>query len=259
MVNKRSVFLKEMGIAPVWRKRQGEVHQGEMSADAEETLSADASPASPSSVSALAEAADTASGERPIADMSWEELETAVSSCTRCGLCRNRTRTVCGVGDRNAQWLFIGEGPGYYEDQQGEPFVGRSGMLLDNMLAALELRRGSNAFIANIVKCRATDEQGKDRPPTPEEVATCLPYLKRQIELIRPQTMVALGKTAALSLLNMDPATPVGQLRGKTHRYDEIPLVVTYHPAYLLRQPTEKRKAWSDLCLAVSTHAQPQS
>ncbi len=246
MVEKRSIFLKEMGIAPAWRKKQAAV------AGEEEALFDEAD-------APAFDAAATPSGERPIAEMNWEELEAAVSVCTRCGLCRNRTRTVFGVGDRQAQWLFIGEGPGYYEDKQGEPFVGKSGTLLDNMLAALELKRGSNAFIANIVKCRATDEQGKDRPPTPEEVATCLPYLKRQIELMQPRTMVALGKTAALSLLGMDPSTPVGQLRGKVHRYGEIPLVVTYHPAYLLRQPSEKRKTWSDLCLAVSTHAQTSS
>ncbi len=251
MVNKHSTFLKEMGIAPVWRKKYS------LSEAADEPASAEAKDAVPDSESVpVSEPVRAASGERQIADMGWEELEAAVSVCTRCGLCRDRTRTVFGVGDRQAEWLFIGEGPGYYEDQQGEPFVGRSGALLDNMLAALGLKRGANAFIANIVKCRATDEHGKDRPPTPEEVATCLPYLKRQIELIQPRTMVALGKTAALSLLGMDPATPVSQLRGKIHHYGNVPLVVTYHPAYLLRQPSEKRKAWSDLCLAVSTHAQ---
>lgn len=242
MVTRRKEFLKEMGIAPLWRRKHA-TPSGPAEADSSEA------PAVPDL------AAEASSDSRPIAEMGWDELESAVSACTRCGLCRNRTKTVFGVGDRHAEWLFIGEGPGYYEDKQGEPFVGKSGALLDCMLAALGLKRGDNAYIANVVKCRAADEQGKDRPPTPEEIAACLPYLQRQIELIQPRVMVALGKTAAVSLLGMDPATPVGQLRGKPHEYRHIPMVVTYHPAYLLRQPTEKRKAWSDLCLAVDAHA----
>lgn len=249
MVTRHSNFLKEMGITPLWRKKQS----GSETQEHTDTAAA----AVPVAVIAADDTgADLAIEQKPIAQMSWEELETAVSGCTRCGLCRDRTRTVFGVGDRQADWLFIGEGPGYYEDQQGEPFVGRSGTLLDNMLASLGLKRGANAFIANVVKCRATDAQGKDRPPTPEEVATCLPYLKRQIELIEPKLMLALGKTAALALLEMDPGTAVGQLRGTTYRYRQIPLVVTYHPAYLLRQPKEKRKAWDDLCLAKSALVQ---
>lgn len=248
---RREEFLKEMGITPLWKKKHATA-----APDDEPALFESATATPSEEVGAMAE---TSSGVRPIAEMNWEELEAAVSGCTRCGLCRDRTRTVFGVGDRQADWLFIGEGPGYYEDQQGEPFVGRSGMLLDNMLASLDLKRGANAYIANVVKCRATDAQGKDRPPTPEEIATCLPYLKRQIELIQPAQMLALGKTAALALLDLEPNTPVGQLRGKVYRYRQIPLVVTYHPAYLLRQPTEKRKAWSDLCLAASAPTQPDS
>lgn len=182
--------------------------------------------------------------------MDWPELADTVSRCQRCGLCQGRNQTVFGVGDTKAQWLFIGEGPGYYENMQGQPFVGRAGQLLDNMLKALGVARGEAAYIANIVKCRPTDAAGKDRPPTQEEIAACLPYLQRQIELIQPQIMVALGKTAALSLLGLEPQTPVGKLRGKVHYYGAIPLVVTWHPAYLLRQPAEKRKTWVDLCLA---------
>ncbi len=155
-----------------------------------------------------------------------------------------------GVGDRKATWLFVGEGPGYNENLRGEPFVGAAGHLLDNMMRALDMQRGENTFIANVVKCRPTDAQGKDRPPAPDEAAACLPYLKRQIALIAPGVIVALGKTAAISLLGLDPETPVGQLRGKQHRYARVPLVVTYHPAYLLRKPVEKSKAWADLCLA---------
>lgn len=193
--------------------------------------------------------------ERPIAQMGWDELEQAVSTCTRCGLCRGRTRTVFGVGDRKARWLFIGEGPGREEDARGEPFVGRAGQLLDNMLAAIHLARGQNAYIANVVKCRPTDENGKDRRPSAEETAACLPYLQRQIELIQPDVMVALGKTAAVSLLGLDPETAVSSLRGKVHRYAERPLVVTYHPAYLLRTPADKKKTWADLCLAMEQYA----
>jgi len=190
-----------------------------------------------------------------IATMDWSKLNEAVAACEQCGLCRGRKKTVFGVGDEKAKWLFIGEGPGRNEDMQGEPFVGPAGKLLDNMLAAIGLKRGDNAYIANIVKCRPTDEHGKDRPPSAQEVASCLPYLQRQIALIEPTVLVALGKTAALSLLGLDPATPVSKLRGTVHRYQGLPLVVTYHPAYLLRQLGDKSKAWSDLCLAMTTYA----
>jgi uracil-DNA glycosylase len=189
------------------------------------------------------------------AAMDWQQLQKAVAGCTACGLCHGRKNTVFGVGDSKAKWLFIGEGPGRNEDIQGEPFVGPAGKLLDNILLAMGLKRGENAYIANIVKCRPTDGTGRDRPPAAEEVAACLPYLQRQIELIQPTILVALGKTAALSLLGLDPATPVSKLRGTVHRYADRPLVVTYHPAYLLRQLADKGKVWSDLCLAMSTYA----
>jgi DNA polymerase len=162
---------------------------------------------------------------------------------------------VFGVGDEQAKWLFVGEGPGRNEDLQGEPFIGQAGKLLDNMLLAMGLRRDDNAYIANIVKCRPTDGTGRDRPPTPQEVAACLPYLERQIALIQPKVIVALGKTAALSLLGLDSETPVSRLRGTVHRYADRPLIVTYHPAYLLRNMADKKKAWADLCLAMSTYA----
>lgn len=190
-----------------------------------------------------------------IAAMEWDALKDAVSQCSQCGLCRGRKKSVFGVGDEKARWLFIGEGPGRNEDVQGEPFVGPAGKLLDNMLMAMGLKRGENAYIANIVKCRPTDENGKDRPPSPREVASCLPYLQRQIALIQPTVLVALGKTAALSLLGADPATPVSKLRGSVHQYQGLPMVVTYHPAYLLRQPGDKSKTWADLCLAMTTYA----
>ncbi|WP_413460104.1 uracil-DNA glycosylase [Herbaspirillum huttiense] len=190
-----------------------------------------------------------------IKSMDWPQLKQQVSECRRCGLCEGRKNTVFGVGDEKAKWLFIGEGPGRNEDQQGEPFVGPAGKLLDNMLLSMGVKRGENAYIANIVKCRPTDDNGRDRPPSPQEVASCLPYLQRQIELIQPTVLVALGKTAAISLLGMDPATPVSRLRGTVHRYQDLPLVVTYHPAYLLRTLSDKSKAWADLCLVMSTYA----
>lgn len=190
-----------------------------------------------------------------IASMDWNRLKEAVAGCEQCHLCRHRKKSVFGVGDEKARWLFVGEGPGRNEDIQGEPFVGPAGKLLDNMLAAMGLKRGENAYIANVVKCRPTDENGRDRPPSSQEVASCLPYLQRQIALIEPTVLVALGKTAALSLLGLDPATPVSKLRGTVHRYQGLPLVVTYHPAYLLRQLGDKGKVWSDLCLALTTYA----
>ncbi|KAF1041762.1 MAG: Type-4 uracil-DNA glycosylase [Herbaspirillum frisingense] len=189
-----------------------------------------------------------------IAAMDWAQLKETVSDCRRCGLCNGRKNTVFGVGDEKAKWLFIGEGPGRNEDIQGEPFVGPAGKLLDNMLMAMGLKRGDNAYIGNIVKCRPTDDNGRDRPPSPQEVASCLPYLQRQIALIQPTVLVALGKTAAISLLGMDPSTPVSRLRGTVHRYQDLPLVVTYHPAYLLRTLNDKSKTWADLCLAMSTY-----
>lgn len=253
---RQQVFLEEMGLGPSWRLRSQAI-QAEVEAEAfvvpeagpiaaEMTMTTTTQP-----VAAVSPAAQASS----VAGMNWAELKAEVTSCVKCGLCQKRTNTVFGVGDEKAKWLFIGEGPGRNEDARGEPFVGPAGKLLDNMLAALGLRRGDNAYIANIVKCRPTDASGKDRPPTPEESAACIPYLLRQIALIQPTVIVALGKTAALSLLGLDPATPVSSLRGKLHRYADLPLVVTYHPAYLLRTPGDKRKAWADLCLAMQTYS----
>lgn len=194
-----------------------------------------------------------------IAQMDWHQLERAVAQCTACSLCRGRTQTVFGVGDKQAQWLLIGEGPGRTEDALGEPFVGKSGKLLDNMLASLQLKRGQNVYIANIVKCRPTDASGNDRPPSEQEAAQCRPFLARQIALLQPKLLLALGRTAAVSLLQVDPQTAVGSLRGRVQQVDvvqqddqpqHLPVVVTYHPAYLLRKPVDKAKAWADLCLA---------
>ncbi|MDD5384761.1 MAG: uracil-DNA glycosylase [Gallionella sp.] len=182
----------------------------------------------------------------PQADkLNWPELKQRVRDCTACKLRAGCTQTVFGVGDEQAEWLFVGEGPGADEDTQGEPFVGQAGKLLDNMLLAIKLKRGKNVYIANIVKCRPPN----NRTPQADEIATCLPYLQRQIELIKPKLIVALGKTAATALLGRDAV--LGSLRGTLHDYCGIPLVVTYHPAYLLRSPLEKAKAWQDLCLAM--------
>ena len=178
--------------------------------------------------------------------LNWTELKHQVRDCTACKLRAGCTQTVFGVGDENADWLFVGEGPGADEDAQGEPFVGQAGKLLDNMLAAIKLKRGNNVYIANIVKCRPPN----NRTPEPDEIATCLPYLQQQIALIKPKLIVALGKTAATSLLGRDAT--LGSLRGTVHDFQGSPLIVTYHPAYLLRSPAEKAKAWQDLCFAAT-------
>jgi len=170
----------------------------------------------------------------------WEPLADEVRACTKCGLHATRTQTVFGVGNRHAQWMFVGEAPGADEDRQGEPFVGRAGQLLNAMIAALGLRR-EEVYIANVLKCRPPN----NRDPQAGEVEQCEPYLIRQIDLIRPKLIVALGRHAAHSLLKTDLA--LARLRGQRLSYQDIPLIVTYHPAYLLRTPTDKRKAWDDL------------
>lgn len=183
-----------------------------------------------------------------IATLDWEPLARHVADCRACPLCEKRTNTVFGVGDQQAEWMFIGEGPGEQEDLQGEPFVGQSGKLLDNMLRALGISRQRNVYIANIVKCRPP----RNRDPEPEEAALCEPYLQRQIALLRPRLIVVLGKVAAHRLLRTE--VPVSRLRGQAHDYEGIPVVVTYHPSYLLRSPNEKAKAWDDLCFARTLH-----
>jgi DNA polymerase len=178
-------------------------------------------------------------------NFNWPELKIAVHSCQACKLRAGCTQSVFGVGDEKADWLFVGEGPGADEDEQGEPFVGQAGKLLDNMLMAIKLKRGKKVYIANVVKCRPPN----NRVPESNEVATCLPYLQQQIALIQPKVIVALGKTAANALLGNQ--STLGSLRGTLHHYQNIPLIATYHPAYLLRSPSEKAKVWQDLCMAV--------
>ena len=178
----------------------------------------------------------------PVDEAAWEALRLEVSGCTRCELCNTRTQTVFGVGNRSAELLVIGEAPGADEDLQGEPFVGRAGQLLNSMLRALGSPR-ETVYIANVLKCRPPG----NRDPKPAEVASCLPYLQRQVDMIQPRLMLAVGRIAAQNLLATD--TPIGRLRGHVHHFGAraTPLIVTYHPAYLLRSPSEKRKSWVDL------------
>ena len=181
---------------------------------------------------------------RDASALDWDALQEAVRTCTQCGLCEKRKQAVFGVGSRSGPWMFVGEGPGADEDEQGEPFVGQAGKLLDSMLAAAGLKRGRDVYIANVVKCRPPG----NRTPTPEEAAACAGYLDRQIELIAPRMLVALGKTAAIRLLGTESS--LASLRGRLHRYKDTPLVVTYHPAYLLRTLPDKARAWEDLIFA---------
>lgn len=196
--------------------------------------------------------------------MGWDALRQAVAGCTACKLCSSRRQTVFGVGHPQAHWMVVGEAPGEQEDLQGEPFVGKSGQLLDNMLRALGLSRretpppggeGSpsdparQVYIANTLKCRPPG----NRNPSPEELAQCEPFLVRQIALVKPRIILAMGRFAVQSLLRSDE--PIGRLRGRVHRYQGVPLVVTYHPAYLLRNLEDKARAWDDLCLAAETAA----
>jgi len=174
----------------------------------------------------------------------WTELAEAVRNCRLCALCETRTQTVFGNGDRRARLMVVGEGPGAEEDRQGEPFVGRAGMLLNSMLRAAGFERGG-VFVANVVKCRPPN----NRDPSLEESDRCLPYLRRQIELVGPDAILCVGRIAAQRLLGCEE--PLGRLRGRVHRLGTVPVVVTYHPAYLLRSPGEKRKSWADLQLAL--------
>ena len=188
-----------------------------------------------------------------ISRMDWGTLRDAVAACTACKLCENRRQTVFGVGNPHAHWMIVGEAPGEQEDIQGEPFVGKSGQLLDSMLRAIGLGRQASAdparqvFIANTLKCRPPG----NRNPEPEELARCEPFLIRQIELVQPKIILAMGRFAVQSLLRS--SEPIGKLRGRVHRYHGVPLIVTYHPAYLLRNLEDKARAWDDLCLALET------
>jgi DNA polymerase len=253
---RRDEIMKELGLTPVWRLRTG-ASQAEPEAQPQSVVPVAAS--APRPVKAVAARADAAlvlpldARAAGIAQMDWPQLKESVAGCTACPLHKGRNKTVFGVGDERAEWLFIGEGPGADEDMKGEPFVGQAGKLLDNMLAAIGLKRGQNVYIANVVKCRPPG----NRNPEPLEVAQCEPYLHRQIELIKPRLIVALGKVAAVNLLKREAS--VASLRGKVLEYRGIPLIITYHPAYLLRSLPEKAKAWEDLCFAVDNMKRLQS
>ena len=194
-----------------------------------------------------AEARREAPEPSSIQTLDWDALSEQVANCERCRLCEKRTNTVFGVGDRNADWMLIGEAPGENEDRLGEPFVGQAGKLLDNMLRSLLLARDTNVYIANVIKCRPPG----NRNPEPDEVARCEPYLQRQVALVKPKLIVALGRFAAQSLLKTEAS--ISSLRGRVHEYEGVPVIVTYHPAYLLRSLPDKAKAWADLCLARDT------
>lgn len=287
-MSRRKLILEEMGIAPLWRLRAGVADcdvDTLTEAEATEAKVADAldlegtahpvearaaQPSAPASraastagrsgesstertvqTDAIASppgASDAPSERRTrILAMDWPQLKAAVAQCVACPLHRTRTNTVFGVGDERADWLFVGEGPGAEEDARGEPFVGQAGRLLDSMLAAIDLKRGEGVYIANVVKCRPPN----NRNPEAREMECCEPYLSRQIELIEPKLIVALGRVAANHLLQTDAS--IASLRGRVHRYRGTPLIVTYHPAYLLRSLQEKAKAWVDLCFARET------
>jgi uracil-DNA glycosylase len=210
-VSRREEILAEMGLAPIWRLKNRPVTEAQV----------------------------------PL--QTWIELKQAVPGCIACGLHKGRTQTVFGVGDENADWMMIGEAPGAEEDRLGEPFVGQAGKLLDNMLAAIGLKRGENVYIANVLKCRPPG----NRNPEADEVAKCTPFLKQQIALVQPKLIVAMGRFAAQTLLSSDAS--IASMRGRVHRYEGVPLVVTYHPAYLLRTLPDKAKAWADLVFARKT------
>ena len=248
---RQAAMLKEMGLRVEVNAMASSAPAApavELVAREERTHRQDLTPAS-----SLPSTPTTAAG-LVIANMDWAALRETVAACTACKLCQGRTQTVFGVGHPQADWMVVGEAPGEQEDAQGEPFVGKSGQLLDNMLRALGVSRDATgadrsrqAYIANSVKCRPPG----NRNPAPDELAQCEPFLVRQIALLQPKIILAMGRFAVQSLLRS--AEPIGKLRGRVHRYQGVPLIVTYHPAYLLRNLDEKARAWDDLCLAAET------
>jgi DNA polymerase len=242
-VSRRALILRELGLVPLWVRRDrfgagpSAPERPTPSVQAQEEPDTELAPPP-----GAARPADDRAGR--IAGLSWAELRASMQTCTACGLHKARKQAVPGVGDEQADWLFVGEGPGAEEDARGEPFVGPAGRLLDNMLASIGLKRGADVYIANVVKCRPPS----NRVPEPAEAAACEPYLLRQIALIQPRLIVALGKTAACSLLRTEGT--LASLRGRVRTFQGVPLLVTYHPAYLLRNPLDKARSWEDLCQA---------
>lgn len=260
-MNRRASVLREMGLAPVWRLRDApgatvdsplaeSAASAAVAGDLEPLAAVAAEPASepavlPARTAVLPTAPPLMAPARVATeDMDWAALEATIGACRACPLHERRTMAVPGVGDRAADWLFVGEGPGAEEDLRGEPFVGQAGKLLDAMLAAIGLARGRNVYIANAVKCRPPG----NRTPEASEMAACQPYLERQIALLQPRIIVALGRPAAQTLLGGE--VKINAARGRLFDRAGIPVVVTYHPAYLLRNPQDKAKAWEDLCFA---------
>jgi DNA polymerase len=254
---RRESYLEEMGLGPVWKLRgRASVPDDPSPAlpvrEPPKAAPPRAAPRRPAPVPGLSGAVkiDLADDRAArILRMEWPELKSAVKACEACGLRKTCTQTVFGVGDEQADWLLVGEAPGAEEDARGEPFVGQAGRLLDNMLAAIGLARGENVYICNVLKCRPPG----NRNPEPLEVAQCSPHLLRQLELIKPKLILAMGRFAVQTLLGTEAS--IASLRGRLHRYQGVPLVVTYHPAYLLRNLPDKAKAWEDLCFARGTIA----
>lgn len=258
-MNHRDVILREIGLTPIWRDRTS-ASTANASAIAESP--ADTAPrANVSNTTTLQPVATEAAAARPavsatvdveavdaralrIASLDWEALVADIAACTACRLSKTRTQTVPGVGDRAPAWMVVGEAPGENEDKRGEPFVGKAGQLLDAMLAAVGKKRGAGVYIANVIKCRPPG----NRNPEPDEISACAPYLRRQIALAQPKLLLAAGKFSAQTLLERDDT--VGAMRASGGQFQGIPVVVTYHPSYLLRSPLEKAKAWDDLMKA---------
>lgn len=236
----RLLYLQRMGI-DVWQPRQPSATAPDVMAVADRPAAANAMDGLPAA-SAPAGRAEASAGRDP-----WLELQHEVAACRACGLCETRTQTVFGVGNRQTGWLLVGEAPGQDEDLQGEPFVGKAGQLLNEMLRAIGLER-REVYIANMLKCRPP----RNRDPHVDEIAACNGFLARQIELLRPKLIVAVGRIAAQNLLQTQ--APLAKLRGRRHQLHNTPLVVVHHPAYLLRSPLEKAKAWEDLQFAVSIY-----
>ncbi|KAB2925703.1 MAG: uracil-DNA glycosylase [Dechloromonas sp.] len=246
----REQMLAEMGITPRWVLRETAEAVGAADMSAAGGAPSDGEVSSPAGEPPLAvpEPAVVQPGI-PSPDAlpgggGWSELAAEVAACRACPLCQQRQQAVLGVGDRQPEWLFVGEGPGAEEDARGEPFVGQAGKLLDNMLAALDIARGNQVYIGNAVKCRPPG----NRTPEADEIATCRPFLERQIALLKPKIIVLLGKVAVQGVLREDKS--LASLRGQRFEYAGIPVVVTYHPAYLLRNLPDKAKAWEDLLFA---------
>jgi uracil-DNA glycosylase family 4 len=252
MSSRRELFLEEIGLTPLWRlKGRDEGGRGDEMRD--HTVPDIAVAPVVSKPAAIEPATDAEGRAGRIARMDWAELKATVAECAACGLRKTCIQTVFGVGDERADWLLVGEAPGAEEDARGEPFVGQAGKLLDSMLAGIDLKRGEDVYIANVLKCRPPG----NRNPEPVEVAQCAPFLARQVELIQPRLILAMGRFACQTLLNTDAS--IASLRGRLHRYQGVPLIVTYHPAYLLRTLPDKAKAWEDLCFARRTMADLQT